>query len=142
MKICVVGAGAIGGFLGTRLALDPGNAVVALARGATLVALRDRGWRLHQGGTLLQAPAAGASDDSHDLGAQDLVILAVKAQSLPTLAPSLAPLLGADTIVMPAMNGVPWWFGAGVPALATRPLESVDPAGGIAAAIPLKSVDG
>ncbi len=142
MKICVVGAGAIGGFLGTRLALDAGNAVAALARGATLVSLRDHGWRLHQNGELLQAPAAVASDDPRDLGTQDLVILALKAQALPALAPSLGPLLSADTIVMPAMNGVPWWFGAGVAALGTRPLESVDPGGGIAAAIPLKSVVG
>jgi 2-dehydropantoate 2-reductase len=142
VKICVVGAGAIGGFLGTRLALDRSNAVAALARGTTLVSLRDHGWRLRQDGALLQAPAANASDDSRDLGAQDLVILAVKAQALPALAPSLAPLLAPDTIVMPAMNGVPWWFGAGVAALGTRPLESVDPGGGIAAAIPLKSVVG
>ena len=142
MKICVVGAGAIGGFLGTRLALDPGNAVAALARGTTLVALRDHGWRLHQDGALLEAPAANASDDSHELGPQDLVILTVKAQALPALAPTLAPLLAADTLVMPAMNGVPWWFGAGVAALGSRPLESVDPGGAIAAAIPLKSVIG
>jgi 2-dehydropantoate 2-reductase len=142
MKICVVGAGAIGGFLGTRLALDPGNAVAALARGATLVALRDHGWRLQQNGELLQAPAATASDDPRDLGTQDLVVLALKAQTLPALAPSLAPLLCADTIVMPAMNGVPWWFAAGVAALGTQALESVDPGGGIAAAIPLKNVVG
>ncbi|HVH84278.1 MAG TPA: 2-dehydropantoate 2-reductase [Steroidobacteraceae bacterium] len=142
MKICVVGAGAIGGFLGTRLALDAGNAVTALARGTTLVSLRDHGWRLRQNGELLQAPTAAASDDPRDLGSQDLVILALKAQVLPGLAPSLTPLISADTIVMPAMNGVPWWFGAGVAALATRPLESVDPGGGIAAVVPLKSVVG
>jgi 2-dehydropantoate 2-reductase len=142
VKICLVGAGAIGGFLGTRLALDAGNAVAALARGATLVSLRDHGWRLRQNGELLQAPVAMASDDPRDLGAQDLVVLALKAQALPGLAPSLAPLLAADTIVMPAMNGVPWWFGAGVAALGTQPLESVDPGGGIAAAVPFKSVVG
>ena len=142
MKICVVGAGAIGGFLGTRLALDAGNAVTALARGTTLVSLRDHGWRLRQNGELLQAPTAAASDDPRDLGSQDLVILALKAQVLPGLAPSLTPLISADTIVMPAMNGVPWWFGAGVAALGTRPLESVDPGGGIAAVVPLKNVVG
>jgi 2-dehydropantoate 2-reductase len=142
VKICLVGAGAIGGFLGTRLALDAGNAVAALARGATLVSLRDHGWRLRENGELLQAPLAMASDDPRDLGAQDLVVLALKAQALPGLAPSLAPLFAADTIVMPAMNGVPWWFGAGVAALGTQPLESVDPGGGIAAAVPLRSVVG
>ena len=142
MKICVVGAGAIGGFLGTRLALDPGNAVGALARGTTLVSLRDHGWRLRQNGELLQARAASVSDDARELGPQDLVILALKAQALPALAPSLSPLLSAETIVMPAMNGVPWWFGAGVAALGTRPLESVDPGGRIAATIPLATVVG
>jgi len=142
VKICVVGAGAIGGFLGTRLALDPGNAVAALARGTTLVSLRDHGWRLHQNGELLQAPAATVSDDARELGPQDLVVLALKSQALPSLAPSLAPLLAAGTIVMPAMNGVPWWFAAGVAALGPKPLESVDPGGGIAAAIPLTSVVG
>ena len=142
MKICVVGAGAIGGFLGTRLALDPGNAVAALARGTTLVALRDHGWRLRQGGELLTAPAAAAADDPRELGRHDLVILALKAQSLPALAPTLAPLFSPDTLVLPAMNGVPWWFGAGTPALAARPLESVDPGGAIAAAIPVSRVVG
>ncbi|MBV8145459.1 MAG: 2-dehydropantoate 2-reductase, partial [Gammaproteobacteria bacterium] len=62
MKICVVGAGAIGGFLGTRLALVRGTQVSALARGTTLVALRDHGWRLEEGGKLLQAPVALAMD--------------------------------------------------------------------------------
>ena len=61
LKVCVVGAGAIGGFLGTRLAAGGEASVAALARGATLVALRDHGWRLREGGTLLQAPAATAS---------------------------------------------------------------------------------
>lgn len=142
MKICVVGAGAIGGFLGTRLALDAGNAVAALARGTTLVALRDHGWRLRQDGKLLQTPASAASDDPRELGPQDLVILALKSQALPALAPALTPLLSSDTIVMPAMNGVPWWFGFGNAALAERPLESVDPGGGIAAAIPARHVVG
>jgi 2-dehydropantoate 2-reductase len=142
LKICVVGAGAIGGFLGTRLALDKGNAVAALARGTTLVALRDHGWRLRQDGELLQAAASTASDDPREIGPQDLVILALKSQALPALAPSLTPLLSSDTIVMPAMNGVPWWFGFCVEALAARPLESVDPGGGIATAIPLRHVVG
>ncbi|HYL04171.1 MAG TPA: 2-dehydropantoate 2-reductase [Steroidobacteraceae bacterium] len=139
--MCVVGAGAIGGFLGTRLA-QSGHAVSALARGATLVALRDRGWRLHDDRELLRAPVALASDDPGALGAQELVILALKAQVLPALAPRLAPLLGPETIVLPAMNGVPWWFSAGIASLGSAPLASVDPGGGIAAAIPLRHVIG
>ena len=142
MKICVVGAGAIGGFLGTRLALDPANAVCALARGTTLVALRDHGWRLHQDGRLLAAPAAAAADDPRELGRCELVILALKAHALPALAATLTPLFSSDTIVLPAMNGVPWWFAAGTPVLAARPLESVDPGGAIAAAIAVSRVVG
>ncbi len=142
LKVCVVGAGAIGGFLGTRLAAAGEASVAALARGATLAALRDHGWRLEKGATRLQAPAATVSDDPRDLGPQDLVIIAVKGQALPALAPSLAPLIASDTLVLPAMNGVPWWFSDGIAALGTRPLESVDPGGGIAATIAGRQVIG
>jgi len=142
VKVCVVGAGAIGGFLGTRLALDGGTQVSALARGSTLVALRDHGWRLQEGGATVEAPLALASDDTRDLGPQDLIIIALKSPALPALAPTLAPLFTAETVVLPAMNGVPWWFSSGVAALGTRPLESVDPGGVIAAAIPVRHVVG
>jgi len=142
LKICVVGAGAIGCFLGTRLALERRSEVSALARGPTLVALRDHGWRLQQGAELLQAPAALVADDPRELGPQDLLIIAVKGPALPALAPTLAPLLHADTVVLPAMNGVPWWFAAGIAALEERPLESVDPGGAIAAALPVSRVIG
>ena len=142
MKICVVGAGAIGGFLGTRLALEGSTQVSALARGPTLAALRDHGWRLREGGSEVQAPLALATDDPRDLGPQDLLLLAVKSPALPALAPTLAPLLSPDTEVLPAMNGVPWWFAAGIDALGARPLESVDPGGIIAGAIPAARVVG
>lgn len=142
LKICVVGAGAVGGFLGTRLAASGEVSVSALARGTTLVALRDHGWRLEENGALLSAPAALASDDPRELGPHDLIIITVKAPSLPALAPTLRPLLHQDSIVLPAMNGVPWWFSDGVAALEGRPLQSVDPGGGIAAAIPMRQVIG
>jgi 2-dehydropantoate 2-reductase len=142
LKICVVGAGAIGGFLGTRLALAGSAQVSALARGTTLVALRDHGWRLQEGAELLQAPVALAADDPGELGPQDLLVIAVKAPALPALAPTLAPLLARDTMVLPAMNGVPWWFSAGIDSLGPRPLESVDPGGAITAAIPVSHVVG
>jgi 2-dehydropantoate 2-reductase len=142
LKACVVGAGAIGGFLGTRLAAAGDAKVSALARGTTLVALRDHGWRLEEDGALVSAPAALASDDPRALGPQDLVILTVKAPALPPLAPSLRPLLHPHTLVLPAMNGVPWWFSDSIAALAGKPLESVDPGGGIAAAIPTAQVIG
>jgi 2-dehydropantoate 2-reductase len=127
VKVCIVGAGAIGGFIGTRLA-SSGHHVSALARGATLSALRQHGWRLRQQGRLLSAPAH-ASDSTALLGAQDLVVIAVKGQALPEVAPQIAALLAPHTLVLPAMNGVPWWFGRGVRALEGAPLASVDPGG-------------
>lgn len=141
MKVCIVGAGAIGGFIGTRLARAGEAQVSALARGATLQALRTQGWRLRQGGELLQAPAT-ASDDPAALGVQDLVVVALKGQALPELAPRLAPLIGHDTVVLLAMNGVPWWFGRGVAALGDAPLQSVDPGGVVGRAIPFEQVLG
>ena len=142
LKACVVGAGAIGGFLGTRLALTGAASVAALARGTTLVALRDHGWRLESDGQQLQAPAALAADDPRELGVQDLLIITVKAPALATLAPTLAPLIGPETLILPAMNGVPWWFSIGLPALGREPLASVDPGGAIAAALPFARVLG
>jgi 2-dehydropantoate 2-reductase len=139
--VCIVGAGAIGGFLGTRLAASGRATVSALARGATLHALQAHGWRLFENGVLLQVSAI-ASDDAASLGIQDLVVVAVKGQSLPALAPSLAPLLGPGTIVLPAMNGVPWWFGPVTPELADAPLERVDPGGATARALPAQRVVG
>jgi 2-dehydropantoate 2-reductase len=141
MKVCIVGAGAIGGFIGARLAAANTCDLSALARGATLAALRDHGWRLQQGGTLLQSPAR-ASDNPAELGAQDVVIIAVKGQALADVARRIAPLLGPHTIILPAMNGVPWWFGHGVPAIGDVPLASVDPGGTIAAALPYAQVLG
>jgi 2-dehydropantoate 2-reductase len=143
LKICIVGAGAIGGFLGTRLACEGSARVAALARGATLAALREHGWRLEQReASALTAPVAQASDDPRELGPQDLVIITVKSPALPALAPQLAPLLHTGTTLLPAMNGVPWWFSAGIAALGPRPLESVDPGGRIAAALAPQRVVG
>lgn len=144
MKVCIVGAGAIGGFIGTRLAVSAsaGQAqVVALARGATLAALRTHGWRLQMGGQLIQVPVT-ASDDPAELGTSDLVVIAVKAPALAAVAASIAPLLGPQTIVLPAMNGVPWWFCENVEGFSGKPLRSVDPDGSIAAAIPHAQVLG
>lgn len=141
MKVCIVGAGAIGGFIGTRLAAAGQAQVCVLARGATLLALRQHGWRLQSAGQVVQA-RAHAADDPADLGEQDLVIVAVKGQALPALAPSLRPLIGARTLVLPAMNGVPWWFVHDQAAVGPGPLHSVDPGGGIAAALPAPQVVG
>ena len=126
MKVCIVGAGAVGGLIGTRLAVS-GAEVSALARGETLAALRTHGWRLKQGDRLLSAPASALSSDARELGPQDLVVVAVKAPVTAALAGSVVPLLGPSTIVLPAMNGVPWWFIG-----SRRRLDSVDPGGAVA----------
>ena len=144
MKVCIYGVGAIGGFIGTRLALAGESQVSAVARGATLAALRQHGLRLQQGGELLQAPV-DASDDPAALGVQDLVVIAVKGPALAEVAARMAPLIGPQTLLLPAMNGVPWWFAAGAPAdsaLGDAPLDSIDPGGRIAAAMPLGQVIG
>lgn len=140
-RVCIVGAGAIGGFIGTRLAAAGRARVSALARGATLAALRAHGWRLRMADTLIQAPAI-AEEDAAALGPQDLVIIALKGPALGEVASRIAPLLDAHTIVLPAMNGVPWWFGPTVPVLGSAPLDSVDPGGHIARALPPQRVLG
>jgi 2-dehydropantoate 2-reductase len=141
MKVCIYGAGAIGGFIGARIAAAGGCIVSAVARGDTLRALREHGWRLRQGGALVQAPVV-ATDEPGELGQQDVVIIAVKSQSLSAAASRIAPLLGPETVVAPAMNGVPWWFVAGIAALESTPLQSVDPRGRIAHYVPLRHVIG
>ncbi|HEY2628471.1 MAG TPA: 2-dehydropantoate 2-reductase [Usitatibacter sp.] len=140
-RICIVGAGAIGGLIGAKLSAARQSDVSVLARGATLAALRRYGWRVLNGESMLLCPAR-ASDSAAELGPQDLVIIAVKGPALTDVARSIAPLLGPATLVMPAMNGVPWWFGTGVTALEGKRLESVDPGGAIAAAIAIERVVG
>ena len=141
MKIAVVGMGAVGGFLAARLAAA-GFEVAALARGATLAALREHGLRLLAAGHETRTPIR-ASDNAHELGPQDLVIVALKGPALATAAQGLQPLLGAQTVVMPAMNGVPWWFlQTGAPSDTSQRLASIDADGRIEAAIPLARVLG
>ena len=141
MKACIYGAGAIGGWLGVKLA-RAGCDVAVVARGATLEALQQDGLRLREGDDTLPAPVR-ASASPADLGVQDLVVLAVKAQAMPEVALCIGPLIGPGTVVLTAMNGVPWWFfeGFGGAHAGTR-LEAVDPDGRIARAIPAKHVVG
>ncbi len=139
-KVCIVGAGAIGGLIGTRLAAAGRAQVSALARGATLDALRTHGWRMDTASGRVQA-AARASDSAADLGEQDLVVIAVKGPALTQVVRDIGPLLGPRTAVMPAMNGVPWWFCSGLPGFDTG-LSSVDPGGEIARAVAFDRVLG
>ena len=108
MKVCVVGAGAIGGVLGARLAAA-GHDVSLVARGAHLGAIRANGIALKDGESArtLRVPA---SDDPGGLGPQDAVFIALKAYSIGPMLARLAPLLGPDTAVVTAINGIPWWY--------------------------------
>jgi 2-dehydropantoate 2-reductase len=142
MRICVVGAGAVGGFIASGLANADQDTSV-LARGATLAAIRNSGIRVESAdGTV--TTAVTASDDARELGAQDVVVLAVKAQSVPDVLSSMKPLFGPDTAVLSTLNGVPWWFfdgGFGGPC-ADAHLTAVDPGGQVSAALPIDRVIG
>jgi 2-dehydropantoate 2-reductase len=141
MKACIYGAGAIGGWLGHGMA-RAGCDVSVVARGAMLDALQQHGLRLNHGGAITSQPVQ-ASASPEALGVQDLVVISVKAPSLPDVAEHIAPLIGPETIVLTAMNGVPWWFLQGFGGVyAGRPLTSVDPHGAIAKAIAPQHVVG
>jgi 2-dehydropantoate 2-reductase len=141
MKVCIYGAGAIGGWLGVKLA-RAGCDVSVVARGATLEALRTHGLRLQQAGETLAAPVH-ASAFPAELGVQDLVVIAVKAPAMAEVAKAIRPLIGPDTIVLTAMNGVPWWFFEGFGGrYAGARLTAVDPDGTIARAIPARHIIG
>ena len=140
-KIAIVGAGAIGGWMGVHLA-QAGAQLSVLARGDTLSALQKNGLQLHLDGELHTVPAT-ASNDAAALGVQDLVVISVKAPALSAVAAQVGPLIGPNTVVLTAMNGVPWWFlqGFGGP-VAGRSLASVDPEGQIARALPAAHIIG
>ena len=141
MKICIYGAGAVGGLIAGRLA-QTSHEVSVVARGAHLTAILRDGLRIvaeeRQSATRLRA-----NNDPEKLGPQDCVIVAVKGQSLPEVAAGIAPLLGEDTSIVTAMNGVPWWFfdrlafGGG-----KLRMETLDPDGKLSAAMPTDRIVG
>ena len=134
MKIAIVGAGAIGAFLGAKLALS-GEDVYLIARGPHLRAMQADGVRVRSPEGDFEAHPT-ATDDYESIGPVDFVFLTVKAHGLTGIAPNLAPLLGPDTAVVSAQNGIPWWYfmGHGGP-FDGESIESVDPGGVIAGAI-------
>jgi 2-dehydropantoate 2-reductase len=130
-RICVFGAGAIGGYVGARLALKGEADVSLVARGAHLAAMKTNGLTLRQAGeTHVLHPKV--TDQPSELGAQDFIILTLKAHGLAGVIDQLTPLIGKDTAILFAQNGIPWWYFHGVqgPLAGTR-LESVDPGGEI-----------
>ena len=140
-KICVYGVGAVGGFMGALLA-QSGCEVSAVARGETLKSIRENGLRLEMDGKVITQPVM-VSDDPLKLGVQDVVIVAVKSQAMESVALGIPALIGPKTLVLTAMNGVPWWFFQGFGGKCQGLcLKSVDPTGAIAGAIPENQVVG
>lgn len=138
MRWAIFGAGAIGTWIGAALARS-GQDATLIARGAHLEALRA------QGGARLRGPdgseehvaiPAIGPGETGGLGAVDVVVLAVKAHGLLEAAPDVAPMLGEDTVVVAAQNGIPWWWPHGRDGDAGRPIEAVDPGGALSAALP------
>jgi 2-dehydropantoate 2-reductase len=133
MNIGIIGAGAIGGWVAAKLAAA-GEEVSLLARGATNAALRDGLELVERGQVTTVTPRVSAS--AAELGPKDLLVIAVKAPALAAAAAAAAPMIGPETLILPMLNGVPWWFADG------HPLRSVDPDNAIAAALPQSQVIG
>jgi len=141
VRIVIAGAGAIGGYIGARLAKAGGD-VVLFARGSHLQAMQDRGLRVvsPDGDFEVRPEVTG---DLNTIGRADVIFLGVKAHSLTTLAPQLRPLFGPDTVVVSTQNGIPWWYFQGYGGeLEGLHLDRVDPGGVIAAAIEPRRVVG
>lgn len=130
MSIAIFGAGAIGGYMGARLALA-GENVTLVARGAHLAAMQQHGLRLLDGDSdIVSHPRCVG--DTREAGVQDYVIIALKANQVSNALPQLMPLIGPQTAVVTAQNGVPWWYGYGIEGpLQDRRIEAVDPGGRI-----------
>jgi 2-dehydropantoate 2-reductase len=135
MKICVFGAGAVGGHIAARLAAA-GNEVCVIARGAHLKSIQEKGLKLLHGDETIVGRVR-ASERPADLGKQDFVIVTLKANLLGVFAESAGPLLRRDTAVVFAQNGIPWWYGIGLAASRRQPpdLALLDPGGKLARAI-------
>ena len=143
MKIAIIGAGAIGGLVGVKLALA-GEDVTFLVRGANLQAIRANGMKLvdHDGNEHV-ARDVKATNDYAEAGVQDIVVLAMKAHQVEAVVDELPKLLGPQTLIVTMQNGVPFWYFHGVGSeLAGSVVKSVDPAGRIAAAVPAAQIIG
>lgn len=127
MKICIFGAGAIGGYMGAKLA-QAGAEVSLVARGPHLAAIKDKGLTLAEADRDPVTVKINASENPADLGPQDYVIVTLKAHSVPAVVPKMQPLIGRNTTIVSGVNGVPWWYfhKIGTDLEGTR-LESVDP---------------
>ncbi|MCP5266797.1 MAG: 2-dehydropantoate 2-reductase [Burkholderiaceae bacterium] len=143
MKIAVIGAGSIGGYLGARLALA-GEEVSFIARGANLAAINANGFRLiEEDGSTVHADNVRAVQKMADAGAQDYVLLAVKAHQVAAAAADIGALMGPETAVVTLQNGIPWWYFHRLAGpLEGRAVTSVDPDGRVAGLIDADRVIG
>ena len=144
MKVCIVGAGAIGGFLGVRLAAT-GQQVSLVARGPHLEAIRRNGLKLIQRDKTLVARAEEltATDDIAELPQQDIVLMALKSHQIAAVVDKLPHLFGEETVMVTLQNGIPWWYFQKLPGpYAGRIVQTVDPGGILASAIDPQTVLG
>ena len=143
MKIAIVGAGAIGGFLGARLALA-GEEVTCIARGPNLAAIQANGLKLiEEDGTERHAANVKGAQKMADAGVQDVVLLTLKAHQVKDVLPDMRALFGPDTVVVTMQNGIPWWYFHKLAGpWQGRAVESVDPGGIVAANIEVERVIG
>ncbi len=136
MKICIFGAGAIGGLMGAKLAAKGNVDVTFIARGPHLAAMRENGVKLISEGTE-QIVHPRCVESAEEAGPQDYVLVTLKAHSLPSAAKQMQPLLGPDTAIVSAVNGIPWWYFHGLGgAYEGRIVQSVDPEGQVSALLP------
>lgn len=137
MKICIFGAGAVGGHMAVRLARG-GAHVSVVMRGANLEAVRAHGLELRAEGDDPVRVELPASDNPADLGPQDVVVLTVKYRALAAALEAIGPLIGPDTHLVSAMNGMPWWFADGLPIARSEALEALlDPGHGFSKVVPV-----
>ncbi len=142
MKVCVVGAGAIGGYLGVRIA-QQGHEVSLIARGPHLAAIKEKGLTLCQGGEEACVRDVFATDDMTECGPQDVVLLALKSHQIVPVVDPLKTLLGPETVMVALQNGIPWWYFQGNGGeYENRIVETVDPGGMLANSIDPKCIIG
>lgn len=142
MKVCVVGAGAIGGCLGVRIA-EQGHEVSLIARGPHLAAIKKNGLTLRQNGEEIRVRDAFATSDMTECGPQDVVLLTLKAHQIAPVIDDLKSLFGPDTVMVALQNGIPWWYFQGIDgAYQNRVVETIDPGGLLANSIDPKQIIG
>lgn len=143
MRIAIVGAGAVGCLIAARLPKDGHQVTMIARRTAVVSAIRGQGLEMTSPQGLVTRHPMAITDDPLSIGPQDVVIIAVKAYSLPGILGALSQLVGPRTVIVPVINGIPWWYPHAQPApLSGRRLMTLDADGGLAATIPIERIVG